>query len=72
MFSRELMLVDTLKVWDNIFLDYYLKPENNPFVYMDCVVLSLITRVREEGKAIQLIYILTCYQINVFDIYYYI
>ena len=48
MTTREFHLIDSVNLWDSIFYEYYLEPNDNKFNLLDCVCLSMITYVRAE------------------------
>lgn len=50
MTTREFHLIDSVNLWDSIFYEYYLEPNDNKFMLLDCVCLSMITYVRQECK----------------------
>ena len=50
MTTREFHLIDSVNLWDSIFYEYYLEPNDNKFNLLDCVCLSMITYVRTECK----------------------
>ncbi len=46
MCTREFHLVDALRIWDNMFLEFYKNPIDNPLIYLDCMILAMIIYVK--------------------------